>query len=108
MISALNINTRLHEHTLYGLNTYNISLAKDTCKKIIIETPGTYNIKEILPYDYDLVSVTGAIPANGRDLYIVSGGNYQVNFTNTFRRKGFWHGDGRRDNIIIAGGVSPW
>lgn len=81
-----------------------IALEKDQCETIFVD-PGTYKISEILPQEYQIKTVTGAINANNQSLVIEQGRDYEITYTNEFRKKGFLHSFGRIVNQIVQGGA---
>ena len=81
-----------------------MALDKDECETIFID-PTTYNINQIAPQEYSLVSVTGAITSNNANLVVSPGEEYTIEFTNSFIKKGFLHSFGRVRNIIVQGGA---
>ena len=68
--------------------------------------PGTYSVKELIPQEYNLQSVTGSITANNQSLTVVQGNSYQINFTNNFKTKGFMHAFGDVVNTGDMLGIS--
>lgn len=85
-------------------NNYESSsiLKKDECMTHYID-PGSYNIKEIVPQEYNLHSVTGSINSNDSNLNVVQGNNYQINFENKFKSKKFMHSFGDALNTVMGG-----
>lgn len=81
---------------------YWVVLSKDQCKSINVE-PGTYKIFELLPQEYQINSVTGAINSNNTNLIVNQGNNYQINFNNKFVNKKFLHSFGSVTGIIEGG-----
>ena len=79
-----------------------VTIKKDECKKVYVN-PGSYRIREILPQEYRIVSVTGGISSNNSVLNVVQGNNYSVTFTNAFIQKAFMHSFGRIENKIEGG-----
>ena len=77
-------------------------LNANECTNIYVD-PGKYNIQEIIPQEYSLSSVTGAVTSNNSTLTAVLGKNYEMTFTNEYKKKGFLHSFGRVENIIIGG-----
>ena len=82
-----------------GYETW-VVLDEDECKDISVD-PGTYTIKEVIPQEYELSSVTG-ISSNGGTLTVTSGVNSTITFTNRFKNKGFYHSSGRVENTITS------
>ncbi len=84
-------------------NSYDtwMNLKKDECKYVFVE-PGTYKIKEVIPEEYKINSVTG-ISSNGSNLNVVQGTNYKIEFEHSFVRKGFFHSYGRAKNTVLGG-----
>ena len=85
-------------------NTYEYSsyLKKNECITHYLN-PGTYNISEVIPQEYNLNSVTGNINSNNQTLTIVNGNNYQINFNNKFKNKKFMHSYGDVVNTVEGG-----
>ena len=86
-------------------NTFDtwITLKKDECDSVFVE-PGRYTISEIVPQEYKVSSVSGAISYNGASLNVTQGNNYTITFTNTFIQKGFYHSFGRIENLVDSPG----
>ena len=78
-----------------------VTIKKDECESIYLN-PGIYNILEVLPQEYTVQSVTGAINGNSGSLTVVQGTDYTVTFTNKFVQKGFYHSFGRIENRITG------
>ena len=76
-----------------------ILLGKDECKTIYL-TPGTYRVREIIPQEYELVSITGAVTDNNTNFAVSDGNDYEINYVNQFKKKGFLHSFGRVINEI--------
>ncbi len=76
-----------------------VVLAKDECNSFYV-SPGTYQIKEIIPQEYEISSISG-LTSNGSNLQIDQGNDYTVTFTNRFIKKGFYHSFGRIENTLI-------
>ncbi len=74
-------------------------LEKNRCKEIYL-SPGTYSIREVVPQDYALNSVTGDMTSNGGTLQVELGNNYEVTFNNNYEKKPFYQMHGRLENII--------
>lgn len=81
-----------------------ITMDNDQCGTIFIE-PGTYKIREIVPQEYEIISITGAISSNNESLVVELGKDYEVTYTNEFKKKGFLHSFGRVVNKVIQGGM---
>ena len=78
-----------------------IRLNNGDCQTIYV-SPGSYKITEIIPQEYNLKSVTGSITTNGGTLTVAKNADYQITFTNEFRKKGFYHSFGEVVNKIKA------
>ena len=78
-------------------------LAKDECDTINVN-PGTYKIREVVPQEYTIKSVTGDMSADNSNLTVQEGHNYEITYTNEFVKKGFFHSFGRVVNKIVQGG----
>ena len=79
-----------------------INMSKNSCLNVYL-TPGTYNINEIIPQEYNIKQITG-LNSNGASLQVVQGQEYNVTFVNEFRQKGFMHAFGRTTQKIDQGG----
>lgn len=79
-----------------------INLKKNECMDVYVN-PSTYNIKEIVPQEYQIKQITGDLTSNDSDLLVVQGNNYEINITNEFVKKGFYHSFGRIMNTVIGG-----
>lgn len=84
-----------------NLNTW-IGLKDGECKTVSLPA-GTYTISEIVPQEFTLESVTGAITSNGGNLVVLDDNSYEVTFNNRFVKKGFLHSTGRVVNEIKGG-----
>lgn len=80
-----------------------VSLEKDECETIFVD-PSTYKIKEVIPQEYSIKSVTGAITSDGSNLNVAEGHNYEITYKNEFIKKGFLHSFGRVVNKVVQGG----
>lgn len=80
-----------------------ITLEKNECDTIFVD-PSTYKIKEIVPQEYSIKSVNGAITSDNSDLVVEVGHDYEITYTNEFVKKGFLHSFGRVVNQIVQGG----
>ena len=78
-------------------------LENNECETIFVD-PSTYKINEILPQEYKIKSVTGAITSNNSNLVVAEGNNYEITYTNEFIKKGFLHSFGRVVNKVVQGG----
>ena len=92
-------------HITGNTNNYEtwITLEDGECETIFVD-PSTYKINEIVPQEYSIKSVTGAITSNNSDLVVAEGNDYEITYTNEFIKKGFLHSFGRVENRIIQGG----
>ena len=86
------------EDTNHIFDTW-IVLSKDECSSIYVE-PATYNIFEVVPQEYSIKTISGAINSNGSNLVVQSGNDYTITYNNEFRRKNFLHSSGRVENTI--------
>ena len=98
-ISGPSIPNKFQFHVT-GSNNYDtwVVLEEDECKVLYL-APGTYQIMEIVPQEYNISSISG-IASNGGSLTVVQGQSYNVTFTNTFVRKGYYHSFGRIENNV--------
>lgn len=81
---------------------YSTVLKNQECMNFYLD-PGTYNIKEIVPQEYNIDSINGSISANDGNLTIVLGTNYQVTFNNNFKSMKFMHAFGNISGLIEGG-----
>lgn len=82
-----------------GYDTW-INLEKNSCETTFLN-PGIYKIKEIIPQEYNLVKVENGITKNNSNLNILENNNYEITFTNEFKKKGFYHSFGRSTFKIL-------
>ena len=82
-----------------------VKLEENECKIVFIE-PSNYKIMEVIPQEYELDRVDGAIRQNNAELEIEHGTTYEIAFTNKFRKKGFYHSYDRKNVFIPRGGSS--
>lgn len=80
-----------------------VNLLKDECKTVYVD-PGVYKVTEVLPQEYEISSITGLAleSENSGNLTVETGKNYEVTFTNVFKKKGFLHSSGRIINKIMG------
>ena len=74
-------------------------LEKNKCVNIYLE-PGTYNLKQITPQEYDIDSISGIISSNNEQFTMTYLVNSEVTYKNKFVKKKFMHSFGRIFNII--------
>ena len=77
-----------------------VILEKDGCETIFVD-PSTYKVKEIVPQEYSIKSVVGAVTSNNANLVVAEGHNYEITYTNEFVKKGFLHSFGNVINQIV-------
>ncbi len=80
-----------------------IRIKENECRTITINQ-GTYIVNEIIPSEYQLESVKGSITSNNSELIVEDGNEYEITFTNKFKRKGFLHSFGTTINEVVQGG----
>lgn len=80
-----------------------LTLENDQCQMIYVE-PSTYKIKEVIPQEYEIKEITGAIHKNGENLIVEENKDYSITYTNIFKKKGFFHSFGRKVNKIMKKG----
>ena len=80
-----------------------VILEKDGCETIFVD-PSTYKVKEIVPQEYSIKSVAGAVTSDNANLVVAEGHNYEITYTNEFVKKGFLHSFGNVKNQIVQGG----
>ncbi len=92
-------------HITGNTNNYDtwIVLNNNECETIFVD-PSTYKINEIVPQEYSIKNVTGAITSNNSNLVIAEGTDYEITYTNEFVKKGFLHSFGRVVNKVVQGG----
>jgi len=85
-------------------NTFDtwITLTGNACKTLILED-NTYQVTQVDLQDYELESVTGAITSNGETFDLVNDIT-EITFNNKYRKKGFYHADGRVVNLVPGSG----
>lgn len=88
--------------TTNGYETW-INLENDQCETIYVD-PSTYKISEVVPQEYQIKEVNGAISSNNETLVVELGKNYEITYINEFKKKNFFHSFGRIVNQIIQGG----
>lgn len=100
-----NYNDNVFQFKVTG-NTNNyetwIVLEKDKCETIYVE-PSTYKIFEVVPQEYKIKEIRGAISSNNANLVIEDGKDYEITYVNEFIKKGFFHSFGRIVNKIEGG-----
>ena len=79
-----------------------VTIKKDECEKVYVD-PGRYKVTEIVPEEYEIVNVSGAITSNNGTINVVQGHDYEVTYTNEFTQKVYFHGYGRRENLVEGG-----
>lgn len=91
-------------HITDSTNDYDtwVVLENNKCETLYLD-PAIYYIKEIVPQEYKIKSVSGSITKNDSELVIESGKIYNITFTNEFVKKGFLHSFGRIVNKITQG-----
>lgn len=99
-------DSTLFQFEIKGItNSYEtwIKLTKDECKTIYVQS-GTYSVREIIPQEYTLKSISGAITTNNGQFIVASDAEYAITFTNEYNKKGYMHSHGRAENKVINGG----
>lgn len=82
-----------------------INLSNNKCSTIYLK-PNSYNISEVIPQEYTLKEITLSdgytqeIISNNDLVDIELGKNYEITFKNNYRKKGFYHSDGRIENKV--------
>lgn len=82
-----------------------INLSNNECTTIYLK-PNSYNITEVIPQEYTLKEITLSTEDNNQTISnndlinIELGHNYEVTFKNSYRKKGFYHSDGRVENKV--------
>ncbi len=103
-VELLNYNTKFQFEVIgekddeVMFNTW-VSLDANSCSTIYVD-PGTYSVNEIIPQEYILESVNGAITANGDSFEVLPGQAYEIGFTNKMKIMPYYHSFGRIENTI--------
>ena len=106
-LTVCNTITGAYSDNSFDVNIHNnsydtwINLKKGECKYVYV-APGTYKVKEVIPEEYQISSITG-LSSNGSNLNVVQGNDYNIGFEHTFVRKGFFHSYGRAKNTVLGG-----
>lgn len=79
-----------------------LSIEGNECNYVYV-SPGTYNVFEVIPQEFSLTNVSGAISENNKTFTIEYEKDYEISFTNEFKKKGFLHSFGRVENKINQG-----
>ena len=66
------------------------------------KTVGTYKVEQLIPQEYNLTSVSGAISSNGSTFDVVENQTYSINFVNQYDKKRYFHSYGRVINKILS------
>lgn len=77
-------------------------IAENACKTIYL-SPAKYRVKQIIPQEYGLSRVEGAMYSNNSEVQIYEGQAQEIKFTNRFARKGFFHSIASKINTIVQG-----
>lgn len=81
-----------------GYETW-LALKDGECQTAYVE-PGNYKVTEIVPQEYEIKSITGAITTNKEIVNVNEFTNYEITYTNEYKKKGFLRSFGRIVNII--------
>ncbi len=82
-----------------------LNIKGGTCQSVYLE-PNSYDLLEVVPQEYTLkeVSLTDGENVininNGEKINIAEGKNYTITFVNEYKRKGFFHSDGKVVNKV--------
>jgi hypothetical protein len=79
-----------------------INLVGDECRTISV-VPGMYKVKEIVPQEYTISSVSGVVPVNDYEFEVLDSSSNNITYTNKFRYKKFYHAFGRSFGKILGG-----
>lgn len=79
-----------------------LSIEGNECNYVYV-SPGTYNVFEVIPQEFSLTNVSGAISENNKTFTVEYEKDYEISFTNEFKKKGFLHSFGRVENKINQG-----
>lgn len=83
-----------------------LNIGSKSCRSLYLE-PGEYDFREVVPQEYNLkdISLSDGINvmkiSNGDKLQIEEGKNYTLTFVNEYKKKGFFHADGRVENKVV-------
>ena len=80
-----------------------VTLDRDECETIYLD-PDTYNVKEIIPQEYEISEVSGSVMDDNSDLIVDLGKEYEITYVNKFIKKKYLHSYGRVVNQIKQGG----
>ncbi len=90
---------QFHITSKNGYDTW-INLRNNENQVLYLEPSDTYYIKEIIPQEYILKSVTGDIKFNGGNIEVELGDKLSVEFTNEYQKKSYYHSNGRVSNEV--------
>ena len=62
-----------------------------------------YRVKEVVPQEYVINKVEGAVTSDFQSFYVEQGRNYEITYKNEFKKKGFMHSTGRIVNKVVQG-----
>ena len=103
-----NDDTSLYQFHITGSNYDSwININSNECKTIYIGV-GEYQITEIMPQSYELKDITFSSNLTGKrtdnigTISIGDDSNYEITFTNKYKRVGFFHSAGRIVNQILS------
>lgn len=80
-----------------------ITLENDQCETIYVDPNMNYKVKEVVPQEYVINKVEGAVTTDNQSFNVAQGINYKITYTNEFRKKGFMHSTGRIVNRVVQG-----
>ena len=84
-----------------GYESY-VVINKDECMEVYVD-PGKYKVTEIIPEEYEIENVRGAITSNNGVINVIQGHDYEVTYTNKFTQKVYFHSYGRKENKVRGG-----
>lgn len=80
-----------------------ITLENNQCETIYVDPNMYYRVKEVVPQEYVINKVEGAVTSDFQSFYVEQGRNYEITYKNEFKKKGFMHSTGRIVNKVVQG-----
>ena len=104
LCNVVNKEDTFQYHLTSTDNTFDtwLTLTGNACKTLILED-NTYQVTQVDLQDYELESVTGAITSNG-GTFTLTNDITEITFNNKYRKKGFYHANGRVVNLVLGSG----
>ena len=91
-------------NTAAGFET-SLVIGENVCKVIYLP-PATYKLREVVPQEYQLDDVYGAMQTNNSNITIEEGQAAKVTFQHNFIKKGFFHSFYRKEKTVHKEGGS--